>query len=148
MQTIKVFGVALACLVATAIVGFNQQSVAAATEAVEIAGGGQDKMPAGVQTRKLDDGRSILTDAKGMTLYIFQKDVEGKSACTGNCVKNWPPLAAAADAKPMGAWTIITRDDGTRQWAYKGQPLYGWGKDTKPGETTGDNVGAWRVAVP
>jgi len=146
MQTIKALGVALVCLAATAIVGFNQQSLAGAAPAVGVAGV-QDKMPAGVQTRKVGD-RAILTDAKGMTLYIFQKDVEGKSACTGGCIKNWPPLAAAADAKAMGAWTIITRDDGSKQWAYKNQPLYTWIKDTKPGETTGDNVGAWRVAVP
>lgn len=109
--------------------------------------GAAGKMPAGVQTRKLDSGTVILTDAKGMTLYIFEKDADGKSACTGNCAKNWPPLAAAADAKPMGDWTIITRDDGSKQWAYKGKPLYGWVKDAKPGDTTGDGVGAWKMAV-
>ncbi len=146
MQRIKALGVAVAVLAATAVVGFNEQAVAGSAPAVGIAGA-QDKMPAGVQARKTGD-RTILTDAKGMTLYIFQKDVEGKSACTGNCAKNWPPLAAAADAKPMGAWTIVTRDDGSRQWAYKNQPLYAFVKDTKPGETAGDNMGAWRVAVP
>jgi predicted lipoprotein with Yx(FWY)xxD motif len=144
MQRIKAFGVALVCLAATAIVGLSQQPVAGAT-AVGVAA--QDKMPAGVQTRKVGD-RAILTDAKGMTLYIFQKDVEGKSACTGGCIKNWPALAADADAKPMGAWTVITRDDGSKQWAYKNQPLYTFVKDSKPGDVVGDNVGAWRVAVP
>jgi predicted lipoprotein with Yx(FWY)xxD motif len=54
----------------------------------------------------------VLTDGKGMTLYTFDKDAGGKSACNGPCVTNWPPLMASADAKTAGAYTIITRDDG------------------------------------
>jgi predicted lipoprotein with Yx(FWY)xxD motif len=92
----------------------------------------------------------ILTDAKGMSLYIFDKDTDGKSACNGPCATNWPPLMAAADAKPSGAYTIVVRDDGAKQWAYKGKPLYTWTKDTKPGDTTGDGFlnNAWHVAMP
>jgi predicted lipoprotein with Yx(FWY)xxD motif len=50
----------------------------------------------------------------------------------------------------MGDWTIITRADGTKQWAYKGMPLYKWSKDAKPGDATGDGVGqgAWKTAAP
>lgn len=94
---------------------------------------------------------NVLTDAKGMTLYTFDRDgTPGKSACNGPCATNWPPLMAAADAKPMGDWTVITRDDGGKQWAYKGKPLYAWSKDTKPGDTTGDGFlnNAWHVARP
>jgi predicted lipoprotein with Yx(FWY)xxD motif len=54
----------------------------------------------------------VLTDGKGMTLYTFDKDADGKSACNGPCATNWPPLMASADAKPVGAYTIITRADG------------------------------------
>lgn len=90
-----------------------------------------------------------LTDAKGMTLYVFDKDMGGKSACNGACATNWPPLMAEAAAKPMGKYTIVTRDDGGRQWAYDGKPLYTWGKDAKPGDTTGDGVNSvWHVAKP
>jgi predicted lipoprotein with Yx(FWY)xxD motif len=91
-----------------------------------------------------------LVDAKGMTLYTFDKDSGGKSACTGPCATNWPPLTAASGAKASGDWTLVTRDDGSSQWAYKGKPLYAWIKDTKPGDTTGDGLlnGAWHVAVP
>src|SRR5690348_2004500 len=66
-----------------------------------------------------------FTDAKGMTLYTFDGDdaAPGKSACVGPCAKQWPPVTAAADAKPVGAWTLIPRDDGASQWAYKGKPL-------------------------
>lgn len=92
----------------------------------------------------------VLTDAKGMTLYTFKKDAGGKSACNGKCATNWPPLLAVGGAKPMGDYTIITRSNGSKQWAYKGKPLYGWKNDKKPGDTTGDGFlnGAWQVATP
>ncbi|KAA0573301.1 hypothetical protein FZ983_30245 [Azospirillum sp. B21] len=91
----------------------------------------------------------VLTDAKGMTLYVFDKDTAGKSACNGPCATNWPPLMAPASAKPMGKYTVVTRDDGSRQWAYDGKPLYTWAKDAKPGDTTGDGVNnVWHVAKP
>ncbi|MCY1368458.1 Secreted repeat [compost metagenome] len=50
----------------------------------------------------------------------------------------------------MGGYTIIVREDGKKQWAYKGWPLYYWAKDTKAGDKTGDGVanGAWKVARP
>jgi predicted lipoprotein with Yx(FWY)xxD motif len=84
-----------------------------------------------------------------MTLYIFDRDSAGKSACNGPCATNWPPLMAAADAKPAGNWTTIKRDDGKMQWAYKGKPVYTWIKDTKAGETTGDGVNSvWHIAKP
>lgn len=94
---------------------------------------------------------TVLTDAKGMTLYTFDRDATpGKSACNGPCATNWPPLMAAANDMNSGDWTVITRDDGGKQWAYKGKPLYTWTKDTKPGDTTGDGFlnGAWHVAKP
>jgi predicted lipoprotein with Yx(FWY)xxD motif len=93
----------------------------------------------------------VLVDVKGMTLYTFDKDPAnaGKSVCVDQCAKAWPPLAAASDAKAMGSYTVITRDDGTKQWAYKGKPLYTWVKDTKPGDKTGDGFrNIWRVARP
>ncbi len=90
-----------------------------------------------------------LVDAKGMTLYTFDKDSAGKSACNGPCATNWPPLMAGADAKAMGKWSVVTRDDGKKQWAYDGRPLYTWVKDTKAGDVTGDGVNSvWHVAHP
>ncbi|MDQ8023181.1 MAG: hypothetical protein REI94_15195 [Moraxellaceae bacterium] len=100
--------------------------------------------PAPAATR---DG--VLANDKGMTLYTYDKDAGGKSVCNGQCAINWPPLMAKADDKATGDWTVITRDDGAKQWAYKGKPLYLWIKDTKPGDKTGDNVGnVWRLAKP
>ena len=88
----------------------------------------------------------MMTDNAGMTLYTFDKDAGGKSACNGPCAGNWPPLMAGGDAKASGDWSIIARDDGSKQWAYKGKPLYLWSKDQKPGDMTGDGFnGVWHV---
>lgn len=92
-----------------------------------------------------------LTGPNGMTLYTFDADSPGagKSACNGPCAANWPALTAAADDKGSGDYSVIVRDDGTRQWAYKGKPLYFWSKDAKPGDKTGDGFNkVWHVARP
>ena len=110
----------------------------------------QGQMPAGVHAMTASNNAQVLADAKMMTLYTFAKDAPGVSNCYDNCAKNWPPLAAAADAKAMGEWTVVTRKDGTKQWAYKGMPLYTWVKDAKPGDVSGEGMGngAWKIAVP
>jgi predicted lipoprotein with Yx(FWY)xxD motif len=98
---------------------------------------------------KLADG--VLTGSNGMTLYTFDKDVAGsaKSVCNGPCATNWPPLMATEPEQPSGDFTIVTRDDGKKQWAFKGKPLYFWAKDSKPGDKTGDGFNqVWQVAKP
>jgi predicted lipoprotein with Yx(FWY)xxD motif len=96
---------------------------------------------------KATDG--ILTNMAGMTLYTFDKDAEGKSACNGTCAANWPPFAAQETDKAVGDYNIISRDDGKKQWAIKGKPLYLWQKDQKPGDKTGDGVnGVWHLVKP
>lgn len=101
-----------------------------------------------VKLAETDKGK-VLVDVKGMTLYTFGKDTSGKSVCNGPCASNWPPLPVSADAKVGHDYSVVTRDDGTKQWAYKGMPLYSWVKDTKPGDTTGDGVNqVWHVAKP
>ena len=90
----------------------------------------------------------MLVGSNGMTLYTFDRDAagSGKSVCNGQCATNWPPLMAADDAKPMGDYMVIVRDDGKKQWAMKGKPLYYWAKDTKAGDMTGEGVGGvWHV---
>jgi len=105
-------------------------------------------LPAFAQPKTAD---GVLVGANGMTLYTFEKDTagNGKSACNGGCATNWPPFMAADSDKPSGDFTIVTRDDGKKQWAAKGWPLYYWVKDTKPGDKTGDGVGGnWKTAKP
>jgi predicted lipoprotein with Yx(FWY)xxD motif len=95
---------------------------------------------------KVADG--VLTGSNGMTLYTFDKDTSGsgKSACNGPCATNWPPLFAMESDSASGDYSIITRDDGKKQWALKGKPLYYWVKDKMPGDKTGDGFNnAWHV---
>lgn len=92
----------------------------------------------------------ILTGKNGMTLYNFDRDAagSGKSVCNGPCATNWPPLTAG-DAAASGDYSVVTRDDGGKQIAYKGKPLYYWIKDTKAGDKTGDGVNnVWHLVKP
>ncbi|WP_096698876.1 hypothetical protein [Polaromonas sp. AER18D-145] len=98
---------------------------------------------------KVADG--MLVGPNGMTLYTFDRDItgSGKSVCNGPCATNWPPLLAAETDKASGDYTVITRDDGKKQWSMKGKPLYYWIKDTKAGDKTGDGVqNVWHIVKP
>jgi predicted lipoprotein with Yx(FWY)xxD motif len=93
-----------------------------------------------VTTRKTKLG-TILVNAQGRSLYLFLKDKNGKSACSGACAKAWPPLmttgkpkaAGGANAKLLGT---TKRSNGT-QVTYNGHPLYTFFQDTKAGQTKG-----------
>ena len=88
----------------------------------------------------------MLADPNGMTVYTYAKDQKGKSLCNGECAAKWPPVTAADDAKPFGDYSIIVRDDGTRQWADEDRPLYTYVKDTKSGDVNGELVnGVWHA---
>ncbi len=92
-----------------------------------------------------------MVNASGMTLYTFDKDVagSGRSNCNGQCAVTWPPLMAQADAKPVGDYTLVTREGGGQQWAYKGKPLYTFLGDQKPNDMNGKGMnGVWQVAAP
>jgi predicted lipoprotein with Yx(FWY)xxD motif len=108
--------------------------------------------PEGVKTVTLK-GNPAFVDARGTALYTFDRDPSGKSACNGHCAAIWPPLKASAGAHDMGPWTLITRADGTRQWAYMGKPVYLFARDRKPGDARGDGFGpngthVWHVVRP
>ncbi|MDF2799819.1 MAG: hypothetical protein K0R85_2563 [Devosia sp.] len=93
-------------------------------------------------------GQMVLTDADGMTLYIFDKDEPGVTNCYEQCATNWPPLMAEDGATPEGEFTLVDRTDGSQMWAYKGWPLYYWKDDMQPGDITGDGVGGvWHLAI-
>ena len=96
--------------------------------------------PPGVVSK---DGAWVAPDGK--PLYTFAKDtMPGMSMCSGKCATAWPPLAAAADAKDDGDWTVVSRDD-SKQWAYKGKPLYTFARDTAGEPATGVSA-AWPLA--
>lgn len=90
----------------------------------------------------------VLAAPNGMTLYTFDRDTagNGKSACNGPCASLWPPFMVQGDAAAKGDFSVVTRDDGGKQWAHKGKPLYFYKPDTKPGDMTGDNFrDVWHV---
>ncbi len=119
---------------------------AAATLGASFAAHAEDYASGAVKTMDTANGE-ILTDAKGMTLYIFDKDAMDTSNCYDDCAVKWPPLMADASAKADGEFTLIKRKDGSMQWAHEGMPLYLWQDDKKPGDVTGDGVGGvWHVA--
>ena len=103
--------------------------------------------PAFADMPKMNDGKWV--DDGGYTLYTFDKDTQGKSACNAACAQNWPPAVANADDTASGDWSFVKSADGKNQWAYKGQPLYRFVMDKSPGETKGDGVkGMWHTAKP
>jgi predicted lipoprotein with Yx(FWY)xxD motif len=100
---------------------------------------------------------TILTDAKGMTLYYYTPDKgAGKVTCTGPCLTAWPPvLLPSGVTQPTGGpgitgtLGVLASPNGGQQVTYNGWPLYTWQKDTAPGMTTGQNVGGkWFVVTP
>jgi predicted lipoprotein with Yx(FWY)xxD motif len=99
-----------------------------------------------------------LTDGKGIALYYYyNKDIQGntvtgpRSVCTGTCATSWPPfytdtLVLTRTISPDN-FTVFTRDDGKKQLAYQGWPLYYSSQDKQPGDTNGEGAesGAWRL---
>ncbi len=91
----------------------------------------------------------MLTSKDGKTLYTFTKDAPGKSNCNGGCAAAWPAFTVANPALAGGDFSIVSRDDGSKQWAYKGQPLYFYAADAKPGDMAGEGQGGvWFVVKP
>jgi predicted lipoprotein with Yx(FWY)xxD motif len=94
------------------------------------------------------DGSAYMTDFDGMTLYTSDNDIPGVSNCSGACAKTWRPYTSGATAQgqlPSGI-TVVTRDDGSTQFAWDGKPLYYYSKDANPGDTFGVTAdAAWHV---
>jgi predicted lipoprotein with Yx(FWY)xxD motif len=90
----------------------------------------------------------ILVELKGRGVYTYDGDkVANQSDCFAQCRLLLPPMYAEDEAMPKGSFTILVRkDDGKRQWAFKGKPLYRWVSDAKRGDAGGDGVaGVWRL---
>jgi predicted lipoprotein with Yx(FWY)xxD motif len=94
-------------------------------------------------------GATVLTNAKGFTLYWFALDTATKSNCNGSCATYWPPVKgpATAGAGVTGKLGTITRSDGSAQATYNGHPLYTYVSDTAPGQAKGNGLnvsgGVW-----
>lgn len=105
-----------------------------------------------IYTTKTDPTKGqYVTDFAGMTLYIFDKDTKGVSSCNGACATTWPPYTSGATAQsqfPLNI-TVITRTDGSKQFAWKSMPLYYYASDKKAGDMLGDGIGGiWHIVKP
>jgi predicted lipoprotein with Yx(FWY)xxD motif len=147
----------VACLLAGGLLaacGSNGSSAAtaAATSTTPASGGSGDTVSVA------DSGLGkILTDADGMTIYVFGKDTSGDaSTCSGDCASEWPPVSssgkvAAGSGIDASKLTTFKRDDGTTQVALNGHPLYTFTGDSAPGDTNGNGLddfgGVWNAAT-
>jgi predicted lipoprotein with Yx(FWY)xxD motif len=91
---------------------------------------------------------SVLVTAKGHTLYLFMKDKNAKSACSGACAKFWPPLTV--HGKPLAGPAVnramlgtTKRADESMQVTYDKHPLYTFAGDKQPGQTNGEGLSAF-----
>ena len=96
---------------------------------------------------------TVLTGPTGMTLYIHAGDSATSSTCTGGCATAWPPLTVPSGGSAVGGtgvtgtFATLTRADGSIQVTYAGMPLYYWQADAKAGDTTGQNINGFTVAM-
>ena len=104
-------------------------------------------VPPGIAVRRTALGR-MLTDLQGMSLYVQDDVVAGAPGmCAGDCLYDWVPRRAPALARDFGDWSVVVRPDGVRQWAFRGQPLYAYASDFRPGDLAGYEVNGWHAAV-
>ena len=126
-----VAGVSVLALV---VLGGSVAAVGSGSSGSASAGGGLKTATIG--------GVTVLTNAKGFTLYWFAPDTPTKSACNGSCAAYWPPVKgpAALSAGVAGQVGTIKRSDGSLQATYNGHPLYTYVADGAPGQAKGNNL--------
>jgi predicted lipoprotein with Yx(FWY)xxD motif len=97
---------------------------------------------AGLKTAKIGSA-TVLTNAKGFTLYSFAPDTSTKSNCNGTCAQNWPPVKPVTASGVKGTFGTIKRSDGSTQLTFHGHPLYTFAGDTSPGQASGNGIAAF-----
>jgi predicted lipoprotein with Yx(FWY)xxD motif len=97
----------------------------------------------------VENGQLVFRTDSATPFYVFDKDQPGKSNCEGACTYTWVPVYPnRSDAQAVGDWTLLTRKDGSKQWAYKGRPIYTNIHD-EAGKPTGDGMdGVWHILKP
>ena len=131
---------AAAGLVALAACGSSGGSSASSPAPSVSASASAAAAKAGLKTAKVS-GTTLLTSAKGFTLYTFAPDTATKSACNGPCAASWPPVKPSGAVK--GPYATIKRSNGSKQLTFHGRPLYTFTGDTSPGQVSGNGVNAF-----
>ncbi|HJR96531.1 MAG TPA: hypothetical protein VJ979_01330 [Actinomycetota bacterium] len=144
-------GLAFATMLAACADDGGGEAPAQGSPAAESAASPQPEAPAEGTVAVADsDLGSILVDAEGISLYLFESDTGGSSTCYDDCAATWPPLVAEAPTAGEGADEALLgtteRDDGEMQVTYDGHPLYYFASDQAPGDTKGQAIGdVWYV---
>jgi predicted lipoprotein with Yx(FWY)xxD motif len=109
---------------------------------VATAGGAKPATAGGALRTAKIHGVTVLTNAKGFTLYWFAPDTPTKSVCNGTCAAYWPPVSGNPTAGPgvTGHIGTIKRADGSTQATYDGHPLYTYAGDNAPGQANGNDI--------
>ena len=145
LSAFAISGAVAAPVTVAAVTSVGATAAVGSTAAVNLdASAGVGVTQAGIGTTT--QGK-VWVNNVGLTLYTFEKDTALKSNCNGDCATEWPPLKVASGATASGDWTIVTRDDASLMWAYKGHPLYTFKDDTKAGDITGDNKDGFHAAL-
>jgi predicted lipoprotein with Yx(FWY)xxD motif len=147
MFAIVLAGAAVAPLSAPAVASTGRGHTSPVTAAQRVSVSAAKKT---IEVRSTRLGK-ILVDSQGRTLYLFKKDSRGKSACSGECAKFWPPLRvrgrpSAGSSVSAAKLGTLKRSDGTRQVTYNGHPLYTFQQDSGPGQTHGQGLTAFGAA--
>jgi predicted lipoprotein with Yx(FWY)xxD motif len=142
--TLRAAGIGAAGLAVLALVLFGVSvggASSGASPAAASSGGGLKTTTIG--------GATVLTNAKGHTLYWFEPDTPTTSKCYGSCAAYWPPVTggAAEGSGIAGQFGTIKRADGSSQITYNRHPLYTYIGDSGPGQAHGNNInlngGVW-----
>jgi predicted lipoprotein with Yx(FWY)xxD motif len=132
--------VAAAGLVALGACGSSGSSSSSAPAPSVSASASAAAAKVGLKTAKVS-GTTLLTSAKGFTVYSFAPDTATKSVCNGACAASWPPVKSSGTVK--GPYATIKRSNGSTQLTFHGRPLYTFTGDTKPGQANGNGVNAF-----
>ena len=148
IRQLAVAGLAAVALAAAACGSSSPAGSGGSPSAAASASAGGGSSGAAVKTAQIGSV-TVLTNAKGLTLYSFVPDTSTKSNCNGSCAHFWPPLKGpvTAGAGVTGKIGTIKRDDGSTQATYNGHPLYTYVGDTAPGQNKGNGLnlsgGVW-----
>lgn len=157
MATRFSFAFSLGLLAVAALAGCGSSGSSSTTSTTTSGGTTPSAATGSIEVSNVPKLGSILVDAQGRTLYLFQKDMGGKSSCSGSCAKVWPPDVTTASPKAGSGVSAsklgtVKRSDGTMQVTYAGHPLYTYTADTSSGQVSGNGInsfgGVWNAVQP
>jgi predicted lipoprotein with Yx(FWY)xxD motif len=115
-----------------------------------MAAGALDVVPVDISMIQLEGGKGIgFQNTYAQPFYTYDRDQPNRSNCNDKCAETWVPVYPTdRNAKDMGDWTVVSRFDGSKQWAYKGKPLYTFGYGEHDPPTAKDTQNQWHVLTP